>query len=171
MRKEKGPSPKYFRSGYKAMKDFGLAPARKVRTSRIAARYDAIKEVLRRIPPVDYRRLKYQSRFLWWFLPEEDSPGYAARFGAEKSGLGRYLDKSPGTFAIVFLHPLLEFCEPEAAVVVVAHELAYVYGSHGTILESIFGRRYESHCEKVALQQVERWGFKKESKLEKKLFG
>lgn len=171
MREEKGPRPRYFRSGYRAMKNFGLAPVRKVRTSRVATRYDAIKEVLRRIPPVDYRSLKYQSRSLWWFLPEQDSPGYAARFRAEKLGVRRYLDRPPGTFAIIFLHPLLEFLEPEAAVVVVAHELAHIFGGYGTILESIFGRRYESHCEKAALRQVKRWGFNKESKLEKKLYG
>jgi SAM-dependent methyltransferase len=118
-------------------------------------RLRAIAEVLRRLPPEPYERLKRAALEFDWFYPGDTMLGSVPIFKA--TYVISEQEKEPRRFArIIYLSPVLECQEWAVVVTVVVHELGHVILAH---------RSQELDREAFQLQEEEvhfairEWGF------------
>jgi len=125
-------------------------------------RYRAISEVLRRIPHVDYEKLKNKIDNFEWFIPHKDLLGNLHPFfrvaGEVKDEGGKIILASH--VQVLYLSPILEERAWDIVVAVVAHELAHLAIGHPLVSDG-------NDCdikENEAWECVLKWGFDKEAK-------
>jgi predicted SprT family Zn-dependent metalloprotease len=131
-------------------------------------RYQAIVEVLSRIPEEAYERLcDYADKFRW-FIPHPTVRGrllpfHATDFPRKEKG-GRF---TPLSFArVLYLSPQLEKAAWNIVVLIVAHELAHVFLNHE--VQGISEEKYQEQEEQIFNLLCE-WSFETEAKKHRRI--
>ena len=121
-------------------------------------RYQAIAEVLRRLPDQDFEMLDSKVDDFDWFIPHEHVYGRIQPFPATQQVQLPSGTPSARLAVVLYLSPKLEEEEWDLVVAVVAHELAHLVLGH-----SLFSSNedYERN-EKEVDAKLHEWGFETE---------
>jgi SAM-dependent methyltransferase len=122
--------PGRYRTGAMCVRD-GIWPSEGVQRELGpgSRRLQAVEEVLCRLPPEPYERLRQQSGSFQWFIPSHLVLGQVHPFPASREAPARG-ELSGYHSRVVYLSPQLEQHSWDLAVTVVAHELAHVILDH-----------------------------------------
>ncbi len=139
----------------------------------LTRRFEAVVEVLRRLPEQPYQKLSASIDKFHWFIPYAGSYGWMQPFKATHPGHticdgDQELGETGPIAVVLYLDPILETPELEWELVVatVAHELAHVILDHRLIIKDDV---YNSQ-EKEVGEALPRWGFVGEAwKLQKSI--
>lgn len=128
-------------------------------------RHNAIVEVLRRIPELEYENLQNFADDFFWFIPPQRLGGYIfpapATYTPELSGGQKLIPHSK----VLYLSQALEKSAWDIVVATVAHELTHIALQHKTFLSL----KVDEIQEREAFECMISWGFEKEAKKLKKV--
>lgn len=121
-------------------------------------RLAALEEVLCRLPPAVYDRLRAAAGRFDWFIPGEWVLGQVHGFRSTHTAPGSKPEARPQA-RVIYLSPLLERQDSCLVMHVVVHELAHVVLDHRlSDLDAAAYRRQEQEARKAAVD----WGFGEE---------